>query len=158
MMRSFRRWKALSIAFVLGLSLSIPLSLWRTTPSQAAVAVTQNLTRYTLTAVDLKTTGATTVFTSNTGARFHPLFVVFEVESATALSVGATVSLGVTAAAYTDVVAGVTVGTTASKMLPNSLSALTDSVAPGTAVRVNVSIAAIGTSGTFRVDVIGYYD
>lgn len=157
-MKILRRWKPLVIAFVIGLSLSIPLSLLRTTPSLAAAGTTQSLIRYTLTAVDLKTTGATTVFTSNTGARFHPLFIVFEVESATALTVGATVSLGVTAAAYTDVVAGVTVGTTASKMLPNSLSALTDSIAPGTAVKVNVSVAAIGTSGTFRCDVLGYYD
>ncbi len=119
---------------------------------------TQGLDHYILTGVDLKTTGTTIVFTTDSGRRFHPLFVVFEVTAATAITIGATVSLGITSAAFADIVAAVVVSTAANKMLPNALSALLDSIPPGTDVKVNVSVAATGTSGTMRVDVIGYYD
>jgi len=117
-----------------------------------------NLVRYTLTGINIKTTGATTVFTTDNGPRFHPLFVIFEITTAVALTIGATLSLGITSVAFADIAAAVVIGTTANKMLPNALSALIDSIPPNTDVKVNVSIAATGTSGTARVDIIGYYD
>lgn len=118
----------------------------------------QGLIRYVKTGIDVKTTGTTTVCTTDSGRRFHPLFVIFEMTAASSLTVGATLSLGVTAAAYADIVAAVVIGTAANKMLPNAITALVDSIPASTDVKVNVSVAAVGTSGTARVDLLGYYE
>jgi len=116
----------------------------------------QALVAYSVTGINAKSTGATTIFTTE-GERFHPLFVVAEITAASALTVGATVSVGTNSASFNNIMAASVTGTTINNMLPNALSALTDSVAPGTAVKVNVSVGAVGTSGTMSVTVIGFY-
>lgn len=117
----------------------------------------QSLVTYTVTGIDAKTVAATTLFTTDGGARFHPLFIVVEVTAATALTIGGTASIGTNAATYTNVLAALTTGTTVNSMLPNALSALTDSIAPGTAVKFNLTVAATGTSGVLSVVVVGFY-
>lgn len=118
----------------------------------------QDLVHHKLLGVDAKTTGATTIFTTDVGRRFRPLLTSFEMTAANTITVGATVSVGITASAYSDIISASVVGTTANKMLPFPPATLIDSIAGGTDVKVNVSVAATGVSGTFRVDIFGYYD
>jgi hypothetical protein len=125
-------------------------------PSHAQQPKNQGLVAYSVTGVNAKSTGATTIFTTE-GERFHPLFVVAEITAASALTIGATVSVGTNSTSFNNIMAASVTGTTLNNMLPNALSALTDSVAPGTAVKVNVSVGAVGTSGTMSVTVIGFY-
>lgn len=117
-----------------------------------------NLITYVVTGIDLKTTGATTIFTTDSGGdRFHPLFTIIEVTAQSGLAVGSTYSIGTNASSYNNILASAVSGITSNKMLPTAMSALTDSIAPETAVKINISVAATGTSGSCSVSVIGFY-
>lgn len=117
-----------------------------------------NLVSYSITGIDLKATGATTIFTTDSGGdRFHPLFTLIEVTAQSGLAIGSTYSIGTNASSYNDILTSAVSGITSNKMLPTAMSALTDSVAPGTAVKINISVAATGTSGTCSASVIGFY-
>jgi len=139
------------LTFILVILVGISLQ-----PGHAQQPKNQALVAYSVTGINAKSTGATTIFTTE-GERFHPLFIVTEITAATSLTIGATASVGTNSSSFNNIMAASVTGTTVNNMLPNALSALTDSVAPGTAVKVNVSIAATGTSGTLSVTVIGFY-
>lgn len=142
---------------VLAVLLAFALALAFASRPQAQQLKSHGLVVYSVTGVDVKTSGATTIFTTDGGARFHPLFVIVEIASASALTIGGTASVGTNSATYNNVLAAMTTGTTVNSMLPNALSALTDSIAPSTAVKLNLSVAATGVSGTLSVTIIGAY-
>lgn len=118
--------------------------------------------RISKTGIDLKTTGAVTIFTTENGTqRFVPTAIIVEITAAVSITVGATISAGITAASYNDIMAAtVLTGVTAvNNMLafPALASAVVTSVPANTAFKINVTVAATGTSQSARVDVIGYY-
>lgn len=139
------------------LALAVVFGFMLRTRPVAQQAKQQNLVAYVVTGVDIKSATSTTIFTTDEGGRFHPLFVVVELTSASSLTIGGTASVGTNASSYNNIMPAAVTGTTLNKMLPNALSALTDSVAPNTAVKLNISIAATGTSGTLSCTVVGYY-
>src|SRR5882762_3602360 len=111
-------------------------------------------------------TGATVLTTIENGTqRFVPVFFHLEVKTLTGVvGTGATFSVGTNASTYNNILAAQTTGTT----LLGSLNGLQQyniltistagSIAPNTAINVNVTIAAIGpTVYTLRPDIIGYY-
>lgn len=117
--------------------------------------------RPVLKAIDFKTTGATTIFTTENGTeRFHPLYVCAELTAATSVSVVPTISVGTNASSYNNILTAtaLTNFTAANKMQNYPISVLVDSVAANTAILVNVSIGATATTCTGKVAVIGYYD
>jgi hypothetical protein len=140
------------LALILAILLAFSWTPW----ARSQQPKSQSLVVYTVTGLNMKSTGATTIFTTE-GERFHPLFCLAEITAASSLTIGASVSVGTNSSTFNNILAASVTGTTVNNMLPNALSALTDSVAPGTAVKANISIAATGTSGTLSVSVIGFY-
>lgn len=125
----------------------------------AATFKSNDLVRYSVSGIDAKTTGTTTLFTTDAGRVFVPTSVVVYCSAATAITVPASISIGTNGAAYDNMVA------------PSTLSALTaaglftvpvltvggTAATASTAVVLNITTAATGTSQTIEVDVIGFY-
>lgn len=109
----------------------------------------------------MKSTGATAIQTSENGTqRFMPLQVIIECTAASAIVGAATISVGTNASSYNNLLAAtaLTGVTAANNMLGFNLPLVaTSSVAANTAINVNVTIAATGTSQVARVDILGYY-
>lgn len=109
----------------------------------------------------MKSTGATAIQTSENGTqRFMPLQVIIECTAASAIVGAATISVGTNASSYNNLLAAtaLTGVTAANNMLGFNLPLVaTSSVAANTAINVNVTLAATGTSQVARVDVLGYY-
>lgn len=101
---------------------------------------------------------ATLIFTP--AARFTPVSVVFELMSVTGFAVVATASIGTNSAAYNNLlVASALTGLSAANNIINfNVTALTSSVASGTGVYVNVSVAATATTYVLKVSIVGFYN
>lgn len=113
----------------------------------------------TIAGVNAKTTGATVIFTTESVSNFYVTGVTVESTSATAITVPATLSVGTNAATYNNILAAgamtsLTAANLFSMLLPTVASVV---VAASTAINVNISVAATGTSQTLTVGVQGYY-
>lgn len=150
-----RRLAALAIASIL-LLIGVLTSTRATTPGDGG------LVRVSKHGIALTATGAITLFTteSNSGRRFHPMWIIVEVTDADAITVAATCSFGTNDPDYNNVLAAAALtGLTAlNRESKQALSAATDSVAPSTDVKVNVTVAAVATTCTARIDAVGYYE
>ena len=115
------------------------------------------------TGVSLKALATTAVgVTENGTRRFYPLWVVVSCDAATAITIGASVSVGTTNA---NEILGITVLTsvlTANQLLtvmaPSPTTPPQASIAPNTTLNVKVTTAATGTTQTATVRVFGFYN
>lgn len=112
--------------------------------------------------INAKTTGTTVLGTTENGTqRFVPTYIVLECTAASAISVGPTVSVGISAGVYEDILPPVAMSSTTANHIDVKFAGGTTSnantVAANTDIRVNVQTAATGTSMTIRVALIGYY-
>ena len=113
---------------------------------------------FSLTGLDGKTTGSTLIFTPT--SRFTPLMVTFEATAITALISVSSCSIGSNGASYNDILAispltGVIV---VNNVLSFPLSALSNSIAAGTGIYINVTTGAVGTTYTIKSTLTGFYD
>lgn len=112
--------------------------------------------------MDGKTTGTTTLFTTDNGTeRFYPIITIFEITNGSAiLSVG-TISVGTNSATYNNIQAAAALtGLTATNniiMFNSALSAIS-SVAANTAVLSNITVGFTATTATLKVTIIGFYE
>jgi hypothetical protein len=145
------RYRNLSLVLALLLALSLAFG-------QSTGGGHQDLIRYTVGGINIKNTGATAVLTTGAGAgNFHITQALLEVTAANTLTVGATLSVGTNSSTWNNIVPATVLGTAANQMTPLPPAALTLSVAPSTLINANISIAAIGVSGTASVTLIGFY-
>jgi len=115
--------------------------------------------------VDAKSAASTTMdITENNGKRFVPLFVVAELTATSLITVGPSFSIGTNSTAFDNIMAITATGITATNAILNKLAlgngaagTNTLSIAANTTVTLKVTTGAVGTSGTLRVDLIGYY-
>lgn len=116
--------------------------------------------RFSATGINAKNTGATTIGTTpNNGKQFIVTRVIVECTAASAISVAPVVSVGQNSASYNDIataVAALVVGANTVNIAA-PLAGVAVSVAPNTAIKANVSVAATGTSQTLNVHVEGFY-
>jgi hypothetical protein len=107
--------------------------------------------------IDATTGGAVSLFTTeNNGRRFIVVSINVVCTAANTASVGASVSIGTNSASYNNIVAiAATSLTSANTFL--GLTILPVSIAPNTAVKVNITTPAIAISQSLRVDLVGYY-
>lgn len=114
-----------------------------------------------LTGINLKTTGATKIFTTpNNGLRFYPDKVTFEITAATAITVAGAASVGTNASTYNNILSISTL--TGAAAVNNILSfaldlVVTNSVAPNTDIYVNITLGITATSATGSVTILGHY-
>lgn len=107
-----------------------------------------------------KTTGATTIFTTENGARaFHPLIIVIECTAASAITVPLSLSIGTNSATFNNIVAitAATGLTATATQFPIHLAVSTAVVPANTGVSLNITTAATGTSQTIAVHIVGFY-
>ena len=113
------------------------------------------------TTIDAKVAGAFVIDTTHTAGRFYPMWATFEVIEADTVLTVPTVSIGTNATSYNNILtASVLTGlNTLNKFLNTSTlqTAVADSVAPNTAIRVNVVLGAAGGECQLRVMLHGFY-
>lgn len=106
--------------------------------------------RYTLAGVDAKTIASTVIFTSQPGRQFIITDAVARTTAAVAIAVGATISIGTNGATYNNIapaVAMLSLTANTYDMVLGRILAVSPIVVPAaTDVRINVSLAATGTS------------
>lgn len=118
---------------------------------------------YTSPIINFKSTGVTTLFTTlNTGLFFVPTSYTFYCETVTASNNDSEISIGWTAAAYTDFESNLnfSFNTLGANKWANQTTnpGIGYSAFPAnTAISVNVSIADTGTALTGRIIFNGYY-
>ena len=125
----------------------------------AATFKTNDIVRYSVAGIDAKTTGNTTLFTTDPGRVFVPIAVVAYCSAATAITVAATITIGTNSTAYDNLVASsILSGLTAAGLFTTPVYTLgATPVAPGTDVVLKIGTAATGTSQTIEIDIIGFY-
>lgn len=125
----------------------------------AASFKSNDLVRYSVSGIDAKTTGTTTLFTTDAGRVFVPTSVMVYCSAATAITVAASISIGTNGATYDNLVApGILSGLTAAGLFTIPVLTVGGTAATAsTAVVLNITTAATGTSQTIEVDVIGFY-
>lgn len=126
------------------------------------MAYQREVIKFTKTSIDAKATGATTIFTTDNGTeRFYPLFAIIESTAASGVLSVALVSIGTNSTSFNDILPITTLTgiSAANKMisLPLSVAAAT-SVAPNTAIKINVTTGATGTSQNIKATIVGYYE
>lgn len=121
------------------------------------MAGTNETQRIVITGINLKNTGVTALFTPNQ-QQFYVTAVRLVIAAATALTIGASVSVGTTGGSNTDLCASLVTGLTAlNTCLDMTVLAARPVIQPATAININVSLAATGTSGTLTVILEGFY-
>lgn len=124
--------------------------------------LTRELVKTSSVIIDGKTTGATTIYTlEGSGTlNFYPTQIVIRPVTITSATLKPTFSVGTNSTAYDNIAAGSLIngvttllGITSSPMNASSSPALTG----GTVIKANVTIGALATSYTFKIDVLGYY-
>jgi hypothetical protein len=116
--------------------------------------------------IDTKTVAATTIQTTENGTRrFHITSINITIDSQSGSITGvATISVGTVGPAYTDLqTAGALTGLTAQDKLLNvaiTTGAVRSTIAPNTAVVINISVGAVGAGATqtLAVRVFGFYE
>lgn len=125
----------------------------------AATFKTNDIVRYSVAGIDAKTTGNTTLFTTDPGRVFVPIAVVAYCSAATAITVAATITIGTNSTAYDNLVASsILSGLTAAGLFTTPVYTLgATAVTPGTDVVLKIGTAATGTSQTIEIDIVGFY-
>lgn len=110
-----------------------------------------------ITPINAKVTGATTLYTVPTGKTAIITSAVIRCSAATAITNGPTIGIG-TATGTNDIfaLAAANALTTTTTIFGFSLVGMSVKVATGTAIKLNVGTASTGTSQTITVDLIGY--
>src|SRR6266404_1796312 len=112
------------------------------------------LWRYESSETNAKATGATTIFTTDANARFYPVLIVIEMVVATGIGTSAVITVGTNSPTYDNILAAKSPG-----LIPNAAEvgaplASGVSIAPSTDVKANVTVGAIGVSGTFKAAIL----
>lgn len=108
------------------------------------------------TGINAFTTGNTTLFTVPTGKTAIITRAIVRVSAATAVTNGPTASVGGTATADVFASTALTALNATTKMFTFSQVGMSTLVPASTTVKLNISVAATGTSETLAVDLIGY--
>lgn len=111
--------------------------------------------------VNAKNTGSFTIDTTENGTEsFHPLLIVFVLNTASAVSVVPTISVGTNSSTYNNIMpAALLTGlTSAGMILPMPITSAISKVAANTAIKGNVTIGATATTATIDIHVFGYYN
>lgn len=107
--------------------------------------------------INLKATGITAIFTPNQ-QQFYVTAIRLVVNAATALTIGASLSVGTTAGSNTDLCASLVTGLTGlNTCLDMTMLSARPVIQAGIPINVNVGLAATGTSGTLTVIIEGFY-
>lgn len=115
----------------------------------------------TVTGIDAKTTGTTTLYTPS-GNSVVPISFIFRVTSASGVTVNPTLGVGVNGAADdlmpSDILSFVltTAGQFGTYYINSSFSFPTAIVPSGTAIKLGIDTGATATSLILTIDVIGY--
>lgn len=114
---------------------------------------------YSLSGIDGKSTGQTTIFTTeSTWGDFYITDVVFIATSLSALITPSTVSVGANGSANDVITAAILTGLSSATLFhPLSILANPVFVPASTAVKVNVTLGAIATTYTLKAVVTGFY-
>lgn len=113
---------------------------------------------YVSPSINFKVVGLTTIFTTEATKNFYPISLIFICDTATSANGDSAVSIGWTAAAYTDLyTSGFPLVVASQAQNNNSINNPFDFFPNNTAIRVNVSSAETGTALTGRVLIVGFY-
>lgn len=128
-------------------------------PPQRTVSVDEYsvISGTTTTLIDGKTTGATTLYTVPSGRQFILQHAYVIPTTVTSLTTPSTVSIGKTSSTYIDVIAATALTGLVGANTSINLAPITGAsvLQAGDVLKVNVSVAAIGTAYTFSVVVTG---
>lgn len=118
---------------------------------------TNETQRMVVTGINIKTTGVTALFNPSQ-QQFFVTNVRAIYSAASSIAVGPTLSLGTTTGSNIDLCASVALGLTAVNTgLDMTLLSGRPVIPIGTAVNLNISVAATGTSGTLTIILEGFY-
>lgn len=112
------------------------------------------------TAIDATATGATTLFTTRAGsARFYPTYAHVKLATVSGFVAAAALSIGSNSATFDNisVITALTGLSTANDFFRTILNAIPSSIAASTDVKANVTTAAIATTYTVDVFLVGFY-
>lgn len=118
------------------------------------------LTKFTKVDIDAKTSGAVKIGTTENGTeRFHPLFAICMVSSASGISLVPSLSVGTNGSSYNDIVTATAMtGLTAvNMMLRSDIVTATATVGPNTDIYVNITVGATATAMKVIIHLFGYY-
>lgn len=143
------------------------ISIWRRGRGWMPVAIYAfrllagvNFVVLTKTGLDAKSGAAVKIATTeNNGQRFYPLFIFFTVTTATTVTIAPIYSLGTNSAAYTNIIAAITLtGLNAEGLfLPTWLAAAVASVAPNTDIFAKANTLATAAALTVDCAIGGVY-
>lgn len=131
-----------------------------TNTSSGVTTLSSGWTKFTVSGVNAKTTGATTIGTTASGtANFHPCFLVVESTASSLITITSSLSVGTNSTSFNNIVPiTVQTGLTAASLyFKTEVTVATAPVAPSTAIKVNITTGATGTSQTISVTLFGYY-
>lgn len=107
-----------------------------------------------------RSTGAVLIgYTENNGKSFYPNLVRIVSLSATLITVNATISFGTNASSYNNILTATLLVNLASinKYVNLFVTSAISIIPPNTPIYMNISIGAIGTEQSYRIDIIGDY-
>jgi len=112
--------------------------------------------------VDGRTTGVVPIYTLEpSNLNFYPTQIIMRAVSITTATLKPTISVGTNATAYDNIATGTLLNSVTTLLgvtsSPQSVST-SPALAGGTVINTNVSVGALATSYTFKIDIIGYYE
>lgn len=124
--------------------------------------LTRELVKVSSVVVDGKTSGPVTIYTleSSGSLNFYPTQIVIRPVTVTSATVKPTFSVGSNSTNYDNIASGSLLNsvTTLTGITTSPTNAATSAAMPGgTVIKCNVTIQALATMYTFRVDILGYY-
>lgn len=124
--------------------------------------LTRELVKISTVVIDGKTTGATTIYTleGSGSLNFYPAQIVIRPVTITGATLKPTISVGSNASSYDNIATGSMLNTVTSLLgitsQPQNVST-SPALAGGTVIKANVTIGALATTYTFKIDILGYY-
>jgi hypothetical protein len=122
-----------------------------------AVNYGADLWRYETPEIDAKAGVTTLIVTTNAELRFYPIMVLVEIMAANSLSASPSVTVGTNGSSYDNILGSTSPGMTPNAAVAGPPLASGVSIAPGSDIKVKVTVPASGTSGTFVVAILGFY-
>lgn len=121
----------------------------------------KELRSLSVTGINAKNTGATQIGATENGTeKFHPLFAVFVMNSASLITIVPTVSVGTNGATYNNILAATALAGVSGvgSMLPVVISSAISNISANTGIFVNVTIGATATTALLDCHIIGFYN